>query len=111
MADDSPITTQVQLLSGDALYNTLMAKIEPDLTLDVIHTLDEKYANETDDERKKRAQRYEQAFEEYDRQYAEYQKQWNTTFSAYKREALRSVESGDRAQEASVLADLEEQMA
>ena len=56
-----------QSASGDALYDSIMARLEPDLTSENIDTLDEKYAGESETEYELRMERYEAAFEECDR--------------------------------------------
>jgi len=48
---------------GDRLYDAIMEVIEPDLTIAVFPTLDEKYKSESEDEREHRIDRYEEALD------------------------------------------------
>lgn len=50
---------------GKEFFNLLMQQIEPDLTLDHVHSLAEKYAEETDAEHKLRMERYRKALDTY----------------------------------------------
>ncbi len=52
-------------IDGKEFFNTLMGAIEPDLTLDHVHNLKEKYAEETEQEHKARMERYKKAFAAY----------------------------------------------
>lgn len=49
--------------SAQWIYDTLMAEIEPDLTSENIVKLDEKYRDESEEDRKVRMERYTLAFE------------------------------------------------
>jgi len=49
-------------MSPEAMYDALMAQIEPDLMLSNLPTLTNKYAGETEDERKLREAKYQLAF-------------------------------------------------
>lgn len=59
--------TQKDPTRGHWLYNAVMAGIEPELTLDSIGTLDKKYEGESLLDAQARQQRYELAFQEFDR--------------------------------------------
>lgn len=108
--DDDTQPQEPTLLNGNDVYDMLMSKIEPELTLARIRTLRQQCKEETPDQRKARALRYEKAFREYDRQYAEYQKAWNKTFAVYKREALQSLEQSEREDDADAMKRVEEAM-
>ena len=51
--------------SAQWIYDTLMAEIEPDLTSENIVKLDEKYRDESEDDRKARMERYPLAFDTF----------------------------------------------
>ena len=53
--------------SADWLYDLIMGELEPDLTTDNLPLLEEKYENEPEEGRLEREQRYEEAFEIFDR--------------------------------------------
>lgn len=52
--------------SAQWIYDTLMAEIEPDLTSENIVKLDEKYRNESEEDKKIRMERYTLAFQMFD---------------------------------------------
>lgn len=82
-----------QLLDGDALYNSIMGQIEPELlsvNLEAIPTL---CANETPEQRTARVTRYKAAFEEYDRRFDEHCRMWDEQLHNYKREAIEYIEN------------------
>lgn len=100
----------VAIPTGDQLYNMLMSKIEPDLTTDQLPLLDKKYKNEMPDQAQIRAQRYEQAFAEYDKQLAAYLATLEAKVREYQSAALKSVEHEDRAKEERQLSGIEQAM-
>ena len=93
--------------AGDALYDSIMAEIEPELTTAQINTLVEKYKGETPEEAKARAERYNKAFEEYEKRFAQTQQGWDASFKQYKHEALASAEKEDRTEDEKNLTQLE----
>ena len=104
MPDDLAIPT------GDQLYNMLMSKIEPDLTTDQLPLLDEKYKNETPEQAQVRAQRYEKAFAEYDKQLAAYLATLEAKVHQYQSTARKSLEHEERVKEEQELNTLEQTM-
>lgn len=102
--DDAGLT----IPTGDQLYNTLMARIEPDLTTDQLPLLDEKYKNETPEQAQARASRYEKAFAEYDRQLREYLTELEAKVRQYQASARKSLEHEDRQKEEQDLSGLEQ---
>jgi len=50
------------LYSTEWFYDSIMGEIEPDLTVNTIGKLDEKYAGETENDRVARLEQYEAAF-------------------------------------------------
>lgn len=82
---------------GRELYDTLMGAIEPELTTAGLATLAAKYADETRDQKAGRAKRYNAAFEEYAKRFDAYNADWLSQFSAFQRQALKTVEHMDRA--------------
>lgn len=100
----------VAIPTGDQLYNMLMSKIEPDLTTDQLPLLDEKYKNETPEQAQVRAQRYEKAFAEYDKQLAAYLAGLEAKVREYQTTARKSVEHEERAHEEEQLTGIEQAM-
>ncbi len=101
-----PIDPKTGQADGTAIYDMLMAKIEPDLVTLVIPTLDEKYKTETPEERKARGLRYKDAFEKYDVAYREYMDGMKSGITKFQRDALHSVEQDNRADEQTDLDNL-----
>lgn len=95
------------LLSGDALYDYLMRQIEPELTTTNKETLPQLYANETSDESKARAERYNKAFEAYAAALETYRLQWTKDLRQYHRVAMTSLEQRNRENTKPSLSDLE----
>ena len=99
--------TPIKILEGQELYDQIMGQIEPELTSASIPLLEEKYRDETSEEAELRRQRYNKAYEEYDRQYAGFLSQKEVEFQAHKRQAIASIEKEDRKEEEAQLGDLE----
>lgn len=94
-------------LTGEQVFDVIMGAIEPELTSAQVDGLTAKYANETPEQKQEREERYNKAYEEYDRRFALFQKALDEKADAVHREAMRSVEANDRAAEQADLANLE----
>ena len=92
--------------TGRELYDALMSHIEPELVTDVAKTLDEKYKGETPEQHARRMDRYDLAFERYEKSYADYMATLDTQVTRYRREAFAHTELRDRAAEENVLDQL-----
>ena len=75
----------------DELYDTLMEKIEPELLSYNIPYVKEMAEADTPEERKARGERYTQAFAEYERQLAAYQKEWAAQFVTFKHASFSAL--------------------
>lgn len=82
--------------SGQEIYDSIMAGIDPELTTAGLETLDTKYTTETEEEKAARAARYDSAFAEYDKQFDAYNSKWMESLRTYKRTAIASVEKENR---------------
>ena len=102
MSDDLRIPT------GDELYNMLMGGIEPDLTTDQLPLLDQKYQGEIPEQAKIRAERYEKAFAEYDRQLAAYLAHLEAKVREYQATARKSLENEEHEKEERALSGIED---
>ena len=100
----------IAIPTGDQLYNMLMSKIEVDLTTDQLPLLDEKYKNETPEQAQVRAQRYEKAFAEYDKQLAAYLAGLEAKVREYQTTARKSVEHEERVHEEEQLTGIEQEI-
>jgi hypothetical protein len=106
-------TTTGQALPSDAIargqeiYDQLMREIEPELTNDVLPTLKEKYANETPEQATERQARYEAAFAEYDKRYAQYMNDMANKIHTFQRTVRAGIESDERTAEQGQLSSLE----
>lgn len=81
---------------GRELYDSIMGEIEPELTTAGLLALPQTYVNETPDQKRGRAKRYNDAFEEYGRRFQAYNVEWMGQFTTFQRQALKSVEHIDR---------------
>jgi hypothetical protein len=97
---------------GLALYDEMMAEIEPDLVSSAIDGLTEKYKDETDEQAADRADRYNAAYETFNARMMERRKEWDDMMHALKRKAFASLEKDDHEKEMSEgIADLDQQLA
>lgn len=88
-----------QIPSGQEIYDAIMAGIEPELTTAGLETLEQVYANESEQDKAARAARYDAAFLEYDKQFQVYSDQWMDSLRSYKRTAVSSLEKENRETE------------
>ena len=97
---------------GKELYDSIMKDIEPDLLMDVIPTLDAKYAGETPEQNAERQARYQKAFTEYDKRYADAMAALNSGIRIGQHKVYANVEKADSERETqSILTDLESSIA
>ena len=89
------------------LYNAIMADIEPDLLLEHIPLLDELYADETQADHAARVARYEEAYEKFDVALQQFMGEVHEEVRVSRREALKTKELRDRAEEQTTLTHLE----
>ena len=88
---------------GEEVYDRIMGGIEPELTTAQLPLLKEKYANETPEAAKARADRYEKAFQEYDVQYAAFQASQAQGIHSYEKQFMQGVQAVEASVEASKL--------
>lgn len=89
--------------TGTQIYDSLMAKIEPELVSANLAGLDAKYAQENPPERAVRYARYSKAFAAYDIAYHSWVTEFSLASQTFRRRALRSAEEKSRADEHSIL--------
>lgn len=89
------------------LYNAIMADIEPDLLLEHIPYLDELYADENEADHAARMSRYEEAYKKFDTALQSFMGEVHEEVRVSRREALRTQELRDRAEEQTALTNLE----
>ncbi len=80
-------------ITGEDLYNAIMRRIEPDLTTDMLPTLDEYYSFETEEQRKQRAEWYEKVFKQFDLEYAAFVGALKNYCTGLKKKATKLVRS------------------
>lgn len=96
--------------SGQEVFDMIMGRIEPELTSAQRPSLTQKYQGETPEQAKARAERYQKAFEEYDKQYAAYMQSVDGTLRGYQRGALKGIEQNASGREETNVASLESQI-
>ncbi len=96
---------------GLEVYDNIMGEIDEDLTSKGSKKLDEKYKNETPEQTKARAARYDAARDEYDRRYEAWKTQKQGEVYKAIHGAYELTEKIDRAKdEAPVIDKLEKEM-
>lgn len=96
--------------SGEEIYDALMGQIEPELTTAEQLLLEEKYKDEPPGQRVARLERYRKAFEEYDRHYAAYMRQMESSVQRYRHTLQTSVEQAAKQDDATAMRSLEGQI-
>ena len=91
--------SDVKLLTGQEIFDSIMGAIEPDLTSENAKKLNEKYAGEGRGEQKTRMLRYQKAFVEYDERYAEYKGRVHKAAKACKKTARKDAEVVSKAED------------
>ena len=95
---------------GTAIYDVIMSRIDEDLTTEGVKRLDEKYKDETPEQTKERAGRYDRAKEEYDKQYAAWKLQKQTDVNGTVKSAYQQAENVNRNGEQAAMDALESQI-
>lgn len=103
----TPLPALPAVFEGDGLYDHIMAEIEPELISTVYETLDEKYKNETPEQKAERQARYDKAFTEYERRFALYTNEWNGRLRAFQTNVIRSMEEDARNDDSTIMSQLE----
>jgi len=93
---------------GKALYNQLMGEIEPELLSDNLPNLEEQYANESQEQKQERGQRYRAAFDLYTTRLQSFQASSQELVSHMSKRAFGSLEEENRQEEAANLSTLEQ---
>lgn len=95
---------------GQEVYDRIMRDIEPELTSAQMPLLSKKYEGETPDAAKMRADRYAQAFAEYDRRYAQYLSEIEGQVRSFGRTVFVSTEQLTKDDDTPVMQGLESAM-
>lgn len=90
------------------LYNALMFDIEPELCTWSLPTLSTRYANETDDQYKKRMERYAKAIEIFGKKFSAAMTIWKDELAALQRDAAEILRSQSEDAEKPLIEMLEE---
>lgn len=99
--------TEDKKITLEQIYNLLMGSVEPELTTDVLPHLVDLYANETAEDNKKRMERYEWAFTEFDRKFESFMALWKDYISQFQKDVLEEFKSVAIKQEIQELSDIE----
>jgi len=93
--------------SGAEIFDGIMMEIEPELTTTGSQALEEKYKNETPEQKKARGERYAKAFEEYEKRYAAYRLEQESQVHAFKRQVIHFAEDRSNGDDQQRLFSLE----
>ncbi len=108
-AGSDPFAAMLQMQlpkNGDALYDQLMAKIEPELMTSQLPQLEKLYATETKEQSKARAERYQKAFAEYEKQFQAFCTDIDTKVHTYQQSARASTEHDERQADDQIVSKL-----
>jgi len=97
-------------LTMEDIYNMLMYDIEPDLMTSSLPELDAIYADETDEEREARADRYAEAFRECSRRLDGVLSVWMDEFLGCRDDLLKKLRSKAGEEDAEKLSDIEDSL-
>lgn len=105
-------TTQTNLTppsipTGKEIYDSIMGEIDPELLSDNLPKLKEQYPDETPEQKKQRAARYNKAFAEYDKRFAVYMAELHGKVTHYRKQAMVNLEANDRVEEQSKMQAME----
>lgn len=89
------------------IYDEIMRFIEPDLLTTRIGFLDEIYANETEDEGKKRMMAYEKAFAIFDKVAEKFESKFNAAVLSLRKGAREQAISEERVEEDKSVLEIE----
>ena len=92
---------------GRKVYDRIMREIDPELTSDQIPHLAEKYKDESKEDRVKRVERYNKAFAKFDEVAAHQIQHLKAQSTTYRKQALASAETEERAKELEQLQQIE----
>ena len=92
---------------AEEIYDTIMNRIEPELSSAQIDTLKEKYKNETPEEKKVRGKRYKTAFEKYDKEFVTYMKDLHQKVTDYRKHTFERIEYKEREKEEKKMKELD----
>lgn len=97
------------LPSGKEIYDALMSAIEPELLSGNLSLLNEKYANETEQQKKEREVRYKKAFANYDKAYKEWISDLSSAVEEKRKDAYAAAEEETKHKDEALLGDIESQ--
>jgi hypothetical protein len=107
-----PKKTPIQSRAGEwtmrDIYDMLMFDIEPELMTDMLTTLEDIYKGETRSQRKKRMQRYAEAFHEFGERFALLMELWKGEIHVFKENALKSIKESATSVDQAKLQELEQ---
>lgn len=98
------------LSSGEQIYDYIMNGIEPDLVSSAVGTLEEKYKNETPEQKEQRKERYDNAYAEYEKRYKQYRDTREQAMRLHKNKVMKSFEEEDREHDANGMQSIEQQI-
>jgi len=93
--------------SGKEIYDSIMVAIDPELLSENLPKLKEQYTDETPEQKKKRAARYNKAFAEYDKRFAVYMAELHGKVAQFRKQAIVEVESHDRKDDDNKMQEIE----
>tara|TARA_Y100000310_G_C20363210_1_gene659964 strand:+ start:84 stop:461 length:378 start_codon:yes stop_codon:yes gene_type:complete len=108
--DDSHADLKAAMPSGAEVHDALMKSIDEDLLTTNLPSLDEKYADETPEERSARAERYKAALVQYDTAFEAWEKGVDGKVDAYKQSVLSHAKEQSGESDADKMSELESEI-
>jgi len=93
--DDRQIDSEITdaMPTGAEVHDALMAPIDEDLTTKSLPTLDEKYKDESQEDRNQRVERYKKALESYDKAFTDWVTGVDGKVDQYRQHVLSNAEA------------------
>lgn len=96
--------------SAQALYDLIMAQIEPELTSWALAMHEEWFANETREQKAERMERYNRAFEKFQERFSEVLARWERELASSRKQVVAGLQKKSYARDTSALEDIDRTM-
>lgn len=86
----------MQIPATDQFYDAVMGAIEPELTLEQLPLLQEKFAKDSPGEKERRIERYQRALGQYDQRLQEYERTMQDALRHYAQYVEEMTQAADQ---------------
>lgn len=109
-AKTSLFSGDMQLPTGEQVYDSIMCQIEPELLLSNLQNLDAPYLGESEQHRTERYERYGKAFAKYQGHYQAWIKSLKSAVNVYKKAVIKASEKVSASDDSAKLETLSSQI-